>query len=297
MGYEGRDYRRSRGQSYGYRDRDRDNGRYGRPSGYDYEERGFLDRAGDEVRSWFGDDEAERRRRLDEIEYERRYGRDHGRTSSYGQDDYAPGGYSSRGGGGYWGDRASSSYDTGGYGYRDAGYAGFGGSGGRDYYSPYKRDSYRENSADRYDPHYHEWRSREIEALDQDYNDYRRENQSRFENDFGSWRNTRQGQRRQLQHVREHQEVVGSDGAHVGTVDHVRGDRILLTKTDENAGGRHHSVPCSWVSKVDDKVELNRTASAAQQTWKDEERRGAFRSGQDDDDGPHILNRSFAGTY
>ena len=29
-------------------------------------ERGFFDRAGDEISSWFGDDEAERRREMDE---------------------------------------------------------------------------------------------------------------------------------------------------------------------------------------------------------------------------------------
>jgi osmotically-inducible protein OsmY len=34
--------------------------------GYGRVARGFIDRAGDEVRSWFGDDEAERRRRQDE---------------------------------------------------------------------------------------------------------------------------------------------------------------------------------------------------------------------------------------
>lgn len=34
--------------------------------------RGAMDRAGDEVRSWFGDDEAARRRRMDEITDERR---------------------------------------------------------------------------------------------------------------------------------------------------------------------------------------------------------------------------------
>jgi hypothetical protein len=37
--------------------------RYGRGA----EERGFCERAGDEVRSWFGDEEAERRRRSDEM--------------------------------------------------------------------------------------------------------------------------------------------------------------------------------------------------------------------------------------
>ena len=43
--------------------------------------------------------------------------------------------------------------------------------------------------------------------------------------------------------VREHMEVVGSDGEHVGTVDTLRGDRIILTKSDSDAGGVHRLCP------------------------------------------------------
>jgi len=32
--------------------------------------------------------------------------------------------------------------------------------------------------------------------------------------------------------ISEHMEVIGADGVHVGTVDHVDGDRIKLTKKD-----------------------------------------------------------------
>jgi|SRR5688572_13179169 osmotically-inducible protein OsmY len=46
--------------------------RYDRERGYGREDRGMLDRAGDEVRSWFGDDEAARRRERDEREPYRR---------------------------------------------------------------------------------------------------------------------------------------------------------------------------------------------------------------------------------
>lgn len=48
---------------------------YGRNWEQDYygnRDRGFFDRAGDEVRSWFGDEEADHRRRRDEFETERR---------------------------------------------------------------------------------------------------------------------------------------------------------------------------------------------------------------------------------
>jgi len=137
-----------------------------------------------------------------------------------------------------------------------------------------------------------------MDELDRDYDEYRRENQSRFNQEFGSWRSNRQNQRASLNTVQEHQEVVGSDGTHVGTVDHVRSDRIILTKNDDNAGGRHHSIPCSWINRVSDKVELNRSAAEAQQAWKDEERRAAIGGrGDDNSDGPHILDRSFSGTY
>lgn len=287
MGYQDRDSRWSRGQNYGYGERDTRARYRSQPSGYDYEERGFFDRAGDEVRSWFGDDEAERRRRWDEREYERRHAQD--RAYGYDREGYSRGGRYASG--------TEGGYGSGGY-FSGAEYSGYGSSDQPTYYAPYRGDTYRENSSRRYDPRYHEWRNRQIDELDRDYDDYRREHQDRFEQEFGSWRSTRQGQRQQLNNVREHQEVVGSDGSHVGTVDHVRGDRIILTRTDENAGGRHHSIPCGWVNAVSDKVELNRSASEAQQGWKDEERRGAI-GGRDHDDpnGPHVLNKSFSGTY
>lgn len=294
MGYERQDPRRWRGHDTDYRSEQRyrsGRGYRDASSDYDQDDRGFFDRAGDEVRSWFGDEEAERRRRMDEREYERERQQrsDYDRSGAYGPSRYAAGS-----GGGYGG----AGRNFGGiYGGPD--YAGYG-TGGPTRYAPYTGGTYRESSSDRYDPydpHYREWRNREIEALDRDYFNYRRENQSRFEQDFGSWRNTRQTQRQSLRSVQEHQEVVGSDGNHVGTVDHVRDDRIILTKTDQDAGGHHHSVPCAWISRVSDKVELNRSANEAQQAWKDEERRSAIGGRAEDADGPHVLNRSFAGTY
>ena len=68
--YGGEDWRRDRG--------------FGRE--FTREERGPFERAGDEVRSWFGDEEAERRRRMDEARRRRdwdRYGRDTDRNWSY----------------------------------------------------------------------------------------------------------------------------------------------------------------------------------------------------------------------
>jgi hypothetical protein len=135
--------------------------------------------------------------------------------------------------------------------------------------------------------------------LDRDYDEYRRENAQRFHNEFSSFRTDRQGQREGLRQVAEHMEVLGSDGEHLGTVDKVRGDRILLTKSDPEAGGHHHSIPSRWIQSVDGKVTLRKTAAEARAAWKEEEGHGAFFGNRDSDEdrGPHILNRSFSGTY
>src|SRR3546814_20188909 len=71
-------------------------------------------------------------------------------------------------------------------------------------------------------------------------------------------------------------EVMGSDGEHIGTVDKVRGDRIILTKSDPSAGGHHHSIPCSWIDRVDEKVMVNKSSAEAMAAWRDEDRNRAL---------------------
>lgn len=195
--------------------------------GYNYKERTFFDRAGDEVRSWFGDNEAERRRELDQ-RYDQRYAR-----------------------------------------------------------------------GDERDQDYHSWRRGQIASLDRDYDEYRRENQSRFERDFGSWRDQRMQKRGLLRGIREHMEVVGNDDEHVGTVDRVAGDRIILTKSDPESGGVHHSLSCGNIDRVEDnRVILDCTADQAKSDWRDESRSRALFEREDQGEvGPHVLNRSFEGTY
>ena len=240
------DYGRATGAWRDRDDRSRDYDRSGRSRD---EERGFLDRAGDEVRSWFGDEEAERRRERDEREAER-----HDRQRA----GYGAAGYGSAYGTDY--DRPATS------GYRATGYNAAG-------YGP-RSDADTRHSVT--DSHYRSWRDRQMEQFDRDYDDYRREHQSKFDSEFHGWRTNRQTQRDSLTRVKEHQEVVGSDGKHVGTVDKVRGDTIVLTKQDTDAGGRHHSIPLSWVQSVDEKVTISKTADDAHAHWRDAERNSAF---------------------
>ena len=66
--------------------------------------------------------------------------------------------------------------------------------------------------------------------------------------------------------VKEHMEVIGADGVHLGVVDRIEGDRIKLTKA-ENVGsheGHHHYIARGLVAEVEgDKVRLSANAEVA----------------------------------
>ncbi len=248
-----------------------------RPSGDD---RGFIDRARDEVSSWFGDDEAERRRERDlgsddrgmnEQSYDRYERRPRYRDEGYRRP--------------YTGRPAQSSSGSAGERNWDRGTSQSGPSGA---------------STERHDPDYSQWRSRQIDELDRDYEDFRRENQTRFDREFTSWRGERQAKRQLLGTVTEHMDVVGSDDQPVGKVDWVKGDKIVLAKSD-SADGRHHAISCSMVERIEDnKVILGQTADEAKRTFAREGRDPAMterEQEQNRDSGPHMLNRSFSGTY
>lgn len=69
--------------------------------------------------------------------------------------------------------------------------------------------------------------------------------------------------------IREHMRIIGKDGAHVGTVDRVEGDRIKLTKKDSGAGhaGHHHYIDRKFVGAVEgDIVKLSVNADALPRT-------------------------------
>jgi hypothetical protein len=69
--------------------------------------------------------------------------------------------------------------------------------------------------------------------------------------------------------IKEHMEVLGSDGVHVGTVDHLEGrDLLKLTKDDPDAGGEHHFIPLAWVDHVDATIHLKQSGAEAKARWK-----------------------------
>ena len=74
--------------------------------------------------------------------------------------------------------------------------------------------------------------------------------------------------------IKEHMEVIGADGVHVGKVDRVVGDRIKLTKKDSGEGtheGHHHFISIGLVADVEgDKVRLSANGDVAV-TFEEEE--------------------------
>lgn len=84
-----------------------------------------------------------------------------------------------------------------------------------------------------------------------------------------------------LSQIKEHMDVIGADGVHVGTVDHVEGDRIKLTKKDSGAdveegqgshAGHHHYISTGLVADVEgDTVRLSANADVAV-SFEEEER-------------------------
>ena len=67
--------------------------------------------------------------------------------------------------------------------------------------------------------------------------------------------------------IRDHMEVIGADGVHIGTVDGVEGNRIKLTKPDSGMGshaGHHQYIPIALVAEVEgDKVRLSANGDVA----------------------------------
>jgi hypothetical protein len=194
------------------------------------ENRDFFDRAADEVRSWFGDDDADRRRHADvqnDPEHSYHY-------HNAGQGDPNPGVRREGGmGGGFRGSQAGM-------------------SSARD---------------DHPDADYHSWRDARIAEFDRDYDEYRRHRQSQFHKEFDDWRTDRTTQAgavatgaQYATKIREHQDVLGSDGEKVGTVDKVEGDRIKLTKGEAS---EHRYIALTQVISVDNFVRLSVPAAEA----------------------------------
>ena len=77
-----------------------------------------------------------------------------------------------------------------------------------------------------------------------------------------------------FENIREHMEVIGADGVHLGTVDRVEGERIKLTRADSGIAhtDHHHFIPRGLVAEVEgDRVRLSANADVAAALFEEEE--------------------------
>jgi hypothetical protein len=74
--------------------------------------------------------------------------------------------------------------------------------------------------------------------------------------------------------IREHMEVIGADGVHIGTVDRVEENRIKLIRADSGVGHEehHHYIPRGLVAEVEgDKVRLTARGDVVADLFEQEE--------------------------
>ena len=66
--------------------------------------------------------------------------------------------------------------------------------------------------------------------------------------------------------IKEHMEIIGADGVHVGTVDRIENNRIKLIKSDSGEGrhkGHHRYMGSNLIAEVGAQVRLSANADVA----------------------------------
>ena len=288
----------------GRRMRNRDmEGRRGRTTGYDRDDRDFFDRAGDEVRSWFGDDRAAARRERDEREgyagdgyKNQHFDFEHIRNTNEGyrrpyrgsDRDFSQGRY----------DRDDDRYETRSTGRRSLRNSDYDREDMYDYDRGYTQNRFgRAQTQDEFtgDRDYNEWRTRQIDALDNDYREWRQENQERFDSEFSQWRETRGEKRKQMRDLVPGTTVVGSDGEPIGTLQSIQGDRMIVQGEGDDSVMNVFS--CREFDRAEnDQVMLNIDQSEARRRGRTDDF-DTDRTYSDDRQAARMTNRSLADNY
>ncbi len=69
--------------------------------------------------------------------------------------------------------------------------------------------------------------------------------------------------------IRSRMEIIGSDGGHLGHVNHVVGDDIELAEVKPDGASSRRLIPVSWVHDIDgDQIRLNLNGGAARAAWR-----------------------------
>lgn len=65
--------------------------------------------------------------------------------------------------------------------------------------------------------------------------------------------------------IKESMKVVCKNDGQFGVVDHMEGAATIKLNKDDR--GVHHYIPLSWVTRVDDKVHVDRSGEQAMREW------------------------------
>jgi hypothetical protein len=68
-----------------------------------------------------------------------------------------------------------------------------------------------------------------------------------------------------LSEIKSGMPVVCSEDGQFAVVDHLEGATSIKLKRDP--AGQHHYIPTSWITKVDDKVHVDRPGKQAMREW------------------------------
>lgn len=66
--------------------------------------------------------------------------------------------------------------------------------------------------------------------------------------------------------IKPHMAVVCSEGGQFAVVDHIEPDNRTI-KLAKDSSGKHHYIPVSWVTRVDDAVHVDRPGGQAMREW------------------------------
>lgn len=74
--------------------------------------------------------------------------------------------------------------------------------------------------------------------------------------------------------IKPHTPVVCSNDGQFAVVDHMEGKDCIKLMKDEQ--GVHHFIPLAWVTKVDDKVHVDRPGDQATREWSKQATNGSL---------------------
>ena len=77
-----------------------------------------------------------------------------------------------------------------------------------------------------------------------------------------------------LSAIKEHMEIIGADGVHLGTVDHVDGDRIKLILADSGSHEDHHHYLSAGLVAAVEGHQVRLSATGANAALLEEEKAG-----------------------